>query len=251
MRLTFPGRYDSAQFSKLDFHDSSIPQFLNSSIPQSDTKGRETRARSSSWYRIAKCVSAFCVALCVFGCSTESYRMKRAERLYREGQIYLAKGDQEKAMAKFQHSIEMAELIGYKPGIAHNLNEMAIICTTKGEFDKARELLDDSLAIYRDLNMAPEISKTLNNIALTYVKGREFQEAVDKYEELIAWDQKTNNELGVGLTLYNEGVVLQNHLGRIEESRKKYREALEIFKKLGEQQYIELVEKSLAKSTSQ
>jgi tetratricopeptide (TPR) repeat protein len=244
-------RSSAAEFSTSNFQDAPIPQSLNSSILQSDAKGSEKQAHSSSWYHIAKYVAAFCVALCVFGCSTESYRMKRAEQLYREGQIYLARGDQEKAMTKFQHSVEMAVMIGYKPGIAHNLNEMAIIQTARGEFDKARELLEQSLGMYQELDMAPEISKTLNNIALTYVKGREFEKAIDKYEQLIAWDTQTNNKLGVGVTLYNQGVLLQNHLGRLEQGREKYRQALEIFKRIGEEQYIELVEKSLAGGTSQ
>ncbi len=206
----------------------------------------------SSYVRDPRIVfGLFVIFVLSSGCSTQPYKMKRAERLYREGQMYLAKGDQEKAMTRFQHSVEMAEMSGYKPGIAHNLNEMAIIHTARGEFDKARELLKQSLGMYRELNMAPEISKTLNNIAITYVKGREFQKAVDQYEELIAWDIQTNNELGVGVTLYNQGVVLQNHLARIEQGRGKYQEALEIFKRLGEKQYIELVEKSLGGGISE
>jgi tetratricopeptide (TPR) repeat protein len=187
----------------------------------------------------------FAILVLMSGCSTESYRMKRAERLYREGQIYLAKGDQEKAMTKFQDSIEMAEMIGYKPGIAHNLNEMAIICTKQGEHGNARDLLVRALAIYRELAMSVEISKTMNNIASTYVRERDFHEALKRYDELIQWDRENNNDMGVAITLYNMGLVYHNHLRQPEEARKKYLEALEIFKSIGQDDQVRMIENIL------
>jgi len=187
--------------------------------------------------------------ICLFlitSCSTRPYRMKRAERLYRQGQIYLSKGNQEKAIAKFEESLSLSRMIEFKPGMAHNLNEMAIIHTTRGEYVKAREILSEALAVYKELNMEPEISKTLNNIALTYVRDRDFKEAINRYEELIEWDNKTNNDLGVAITQYNMALIYQNHLRQYEEARKKYSEALEILKMLGNKRYIQLVEENLA-----
>lgn len=193
-----------------------------------------------------KLLILFFLSLFLFtACSTRPYRMKRAERLYRQGQIYLSKGNQEKAIAKFEESLSLSRMIEFKPGIAHNLNEMAIIHTTRGEYVKAREILSEALAVYKDLNMGPEISKTLNNIASTYVRERDFKEAINRYEELIEWDQKQNNDLGVALSLYNIGVIYQNHLKQHQEAQKYYSEALKIFKRLGKEKYIQLLEKNI------
>ena len=182
----------------------------------------------------------------VVSCSTRPYRMKRAKRLYRQGQLYLSKGNQEKAIKKFEESLSLSRDIGFKPGVAHNLNEMAIIKTIGGEHVKARELHTEAMDIYKQLNMKPEVSKSLNNIAGTYMRERNFKEAIKQYEDLLKWDRQTQNKFGVGITLYNIGLIYQNHLRRYEDAKKKYLEALAVFHELGHEKYIQLVEQNLA-----
>ena len=182
----------------------------------------------------------------VVSCSTRPYRMKRAKRLYRQGQLYLSKGNQEKAIKKFEESLSLSRDIGFKPGVAHNLNEMAIIKTIGGEHVKARELHTEAMDIYKQLNMKPEVSKSLNNIAGTYVRERNFKEAIKQYEDLLNWDKETNNELGVAITLNNMGLIYQNYLRQRSEAKRKYSEALSILKKLGNREFIQMVEKNLA-----
>ena len=179
-------------------------------------------------------------------CSTRPYRMKRAKRLYRQGQLYLSKGNQEKAIKKFEESLSLSRDIGFKPGVAHNLNEMAIIKTIGGEHVKARELHTKAMDIYKELNMKPEVSKSLNNIAGTYVRERNFKEAIKQYEDLLNWDKETNNELGVAITLNNMGLIYQNYLRQRSEAKRKYSEALSILKTLGNREFIQMVEKNLA-----
>jgi len=96
-------------------------------------------------------------------------------------------------MLKFEKSLSLAREAGFKAGMAHNLNEMAIIHTARGEYAEARELLAEAVEIYKEFNMEPEVSKSLNNVAVTYVKERDFKEAVSRYEELLTWDGKTDN----------------------------------------------------------
>jgi tetratricopeptide (TPR) repeat protein len=177
--------------------------------------------------------------------------MKRAERLYRQGQSYLSQGERNKAAEKFEESLELSRMIAFKPGIAHNLNEMAIIHTTHGEFAKAREILSESLEIYKELDMAPEVSKTLNNIVVTYAKAGRFREALAKYEQLLDWDGETGNRLGQAITLNNMGLIYQNHLRDAEKAREKYTEALQIFQDLGENKYVRSVERNLGTLESQ
>jgi tetratricopeptide (TPR) repeat protein len=186
--------------------------------------------------------------ICLFlitSCSTRPYRMKRAERLYRQGQLYHQKGQLDKAIQKLEESLSLAEMIGFEAGVAHNLNEIALVHLTKRECSRSREMFSESLAIYEKLNMGPEISKTLNNIASTYLGERNFKGAIKKYEELIEWDKKQNNDLGVALSLYNIGVIYQNHLKQHQEAQKYYSEALKLFKKLGKEKYIRLLEQNI------
>jgi tetratricopeptide (TPR) repeat protein len=178
-------------------------------------------------------------------CAPRFLQIRRAELLYKEGQILLSKGKGEEAMLKFEKSLSLAREAGFKAGMAHNLNEMAIIHTARGEYAGARELLAEAVEIYKEFNMEPEVSKSLNNVAVTYVKERDFKEAVNRYEELLTWDGKTDNRLGMGITLYNMGLIYESHLGEREEAQKRYSEALKIFKKLGNEKYIKAVEKNM------
>jgi len=131
--------------------------------------------------------------------------------------------------------------------VAHNLNELAIINTARGEYAKARELFNEALGIYKELNMEIEISKSLNNIALTYVRERRFQEAIEWFKDLMAWDAKSGNELGIGITLYNMALIYHQHLGMKEKAKECFSKALKIFKETGNKRYIEKIQERIQK----
>ena len=172
-------------------------------------------------------------------------QIRRAELLYKKGQVYLSKGEEAKAIAKFKESLSLAMEAGFNTGVAHNLNEIAIIHTSRGEYVKARDALARAIEIYGAANMKPEVSKSLNNMAVTYVRKQDFKEALNQYEELLKWDRKTNNDLGVAITLNNMGIIYEHHLREREKAQRRFLEALKIFRKLGNKRYIKAVEKNM------
>ncbi len=178
-------------------------------------------------------------------CAPRFMQIRRAELLYKKGQVHLSKGEEAKAIAKFEKSLSLAMEAGFKAGVAHNLNEIAIIHTSRGEYAKARDALAGAIKIYGEADMKPEVSKSLNNIAITYVREQDFKEALNRYEELLKWDRKTDNHLGVGITLYNMGLIYEHHLKKREDALRRYSEALKIFKKLGNEKYIRAVENNM------
>ena len=199
--------------------------------------------RHSQTFRL---VILFSVSLLIItSCSLRSARIRRAELLYKKGQILLSKGKSEEALVKFQESLSLARETGFKPGVAHNMNEMAIIHTSKGNYLKARESLTEAIEIYKEVNMEPEISKSLNNIALTYMREHDFKEALNQYEALLEWDRKTHNQLGLAITLNNMGLIYDRHLGEHREAQRRYSQALKIFQEFGKEEYIESVKRNM------
>ncbi|MCK5404432.1 MAG: tetratricopeptide repeat protein [Desulfobulbaceae bacterium] len=178
-------------------------------------------------------------------CSHKQYQMKKAEYLYKTGQRYVSKGEEQKGLRAFERSLALAREAEFEAGVAHNLNEMGILRTARGEYDVARELFSEALAVYRKLEMHPEISKTLNNIALTYVQEMRYGMAVNQYEELAEWDGATGNDLGMAIALFNMGQVLEKNLQKNKEARANYEEALAVFKKLNNDRYIQVVQQKL------
>ena len=135
--------------------------------------------------------------------------------------------------------MDLSEKTGFEAGVAHNLNELAIIHTTRGEFEKARSELSRALEIYRELDMQPEVSKTLNNMVQTYLRGGQYEDAIQHYERLIEWDEKTNNLLGVAISLYNMALIYDRHLGDREKALAAYNRSVKIFRETGNEKYLE------------
>ncbi len=207
------------------------------------TSGKDTR------YRIPNPVTCFMIPSFVFfflitSCSSSFVHTRRAKILYQQGQDFFFEGERDKAAIKFEESFAWAQKAGFKPGIAHNLNQMAIIHTFKGEYDTARKKLIQAVEIYKELGMQPEASKALSNIAITYVKKGEFAKAIVQYEKLLEWDRKIKNYLGMGIALNNMGLIYENHLGKPKEAQKSYLRAMKILKESGNEKYIKSVQKN-------
>lgn len=179
-------------------------------------------------------------------CSVRQYRMKRAERLYKQGHIYIAKGELERAVEKFEESLSLSKMMDHRAGIADNMNAIGLVHMNRYEYAKARDIFMETLPLYRKLELNPEISKTLSNIASTFLGERRFNKAISQYEELLNWDAETGNRLGQAITLNNMGLIYQNHLRDTDKAREKYEEALRIFEELGNEEYANSVRKSLA-----
>jgi tetratricopeptide (TPR) repeat protein len=187
-----------------------------------------------------------CILL-VFSCATTSSRVNRAERLYEEGQVLASRGKLDEALTKFQESLSLAKEENFQAGVAHNLNEMAILHTTQGEYDKARERLTQALVIYKGLKMNTETSKALNNFSLTYVKEGNSRAALSSYETLLDWDRQTNNRLGEAITRNSMGLIYELNLREYGEAQEQYARALEILEKIGSKARAEAVRKNLTR----
>jgi len=183
----------------------------------------------------------------ISSCSARSVQIKRAENRYKKGQYFASKGEVDKAILNFEKSIRMARAVEFKEGVAHNLNELAIIYSSRGEYAKARKMLGEALEIYKELHMAPETSKAMNNIAITYVREQKFQEALKWFEDLIEWDTNTGNQLGVGITLYNMALIYHQHLGMKDKARDCLARALKIFRETGNEKYIQMIQERMIK----
>ncbi|SPD72149.1 hypothetical protein PITCH_A1190025 [uncultured Desulfobacterium sp.] len=162
----------------------------------------------------------------ISSCSVRSVQIKRAKDYYQKGQVLVSRGEVDRAIVSFEKSIRIARAENFREGIAHNLNEIAIIYTGKGEAAKARELLREAVTIYKELDMKPEASKALDNIAKTYMKEQQFKEAIDTYDELIEWDKLSGNELGIGITRYNMALIYYHYLGMEEKAKECFIKAL-------------------------
>ena len=183
-------------------------------------------------------IPAMLLALLLVTACAGDYARKRAQSLYLQGQALVNRGETERAIKKFEKSIYLSEKTGFEAGVAHNLNELAIIHTNRGEFETARTELKQALEIYRSLEMNPEISKAMNNMVQTYRMEGRFEDAIEHYKKLIVWDEKSGNRLGMAFSLWNMALIYERYLGDHEKARTARNWSLEIFREPGNEKYL-------------
>ncbi len=169
-------------------------------------------------------LSAFLVTL-LCSCGIHAYRLRRAKQLYHQGQLLEDQGKTEDAYKKFQASLSLARKAHYRPGIAHNLNELAIIKTSKGQYEEARRLLREALKIYKELDMKPQVSKVLNNVAITYLRQGDIKDTLLTYQKLLKWDNSIGNKMGQLVVLYNTAQIYERYLNQPCNAKACYEKA--------------------------
>ncbi len=189
-------------------------------------------------FRAMAIVPALMLLMVIVTACAGDYARKRAKHYYTQGQNLVNRGDTDRAIKKFEKSMDLSEKTGFDAGIAHNLNELAIIHTERGEFETARSELARALEIYLARNMIPEVSKTLNNKVQTYTREGRFEDAILHYETLVAWDERTDNQLGMAISLYNMALIYDRHLGDRAKALDAYNRSVKIFKKTGNEKYL-------------
>jgi tetratricopeptide (TPR) repeat protein len=178
-------------------------------------------------------------------CTSRPFQQQQAQRLYFQGQSLLSQGKTDEAYEKFDQSYQLSEKSDDPTGMAHNLNEKAIIYTARGQYENARKALTQSIEIYKALGMNPEVSKALNNLALTYLREKRFQDSVDRYAVLLEWDRESGNRLGEGIVLNQMGWIYASFLKKPKKAYALYADARDIFKELGKSEHLIIVEKNI------
>jgi len=174
------------------------------------------------------------ITLLVSGPCSHPRPSDQARILYEEGQGLLSKGRPDAALKRFEASLALSREQDDARGTAHNLNEIGIIHTQKRSFAEARTCFQEAETLYRRLDMAGEISKTLNNRAITFILEKRYGEAASVYHDLLEWDERSGNRLGLAITHTNLGHLYETFLNQPAEAIAAYEKACGLLNELGD-----------------
>jgi diguanylate cyclase (GGDEF)-like protein len=184
-------------------------------------------------------------------------------------------GELDNAVAHEQHSLELQAALGDEVGAARALSNLGTIARDRGDFARALDLHMQSLAIrervdenleltlrnlgliYRDLGddamtrkyftRAIDVStrhgdysnyaSTLGTYASYLVDTGEFAPALAAADEALAVARVVGNKPSVGFNLLDSGRALIG-LGRLNEATKRLRDALDMGRKLDQQEIV-------------
>jgi tetratricopeptide (TPR) repeat protein len=150
------------------------------------------------------------------------------------GLLYQAKGEWERAIEYYEHSLAILEKVGDEHGMATTFNNLGLVYQAKGEWDRAIECYERSLAITQEMGDGYAVARIFNNLGEVYrVKG-EWERAMEYYERSLAIREKVGDEHGMAATFNNVGSVYQAK-GEWERAIEYYERSLAIMEKVGDE----------------
>lgn len=155
--------------------------------------------------------------------------------------------DHEQAKLLRQKSLQFFKEIGDKRGIAVSLNNIANNMQALGEIENVIEMFSESLQISKAIGDRRFASIVMLNIAQAYLEyNDDFEMAEQYYLESIKTFQEIDGKRGLVYALHNYADALLEY-GKLIDSRKYFRESLEMACSLNDPALIILVLAGIAK----
>jgi len=182
-----------------------------------------------------------------------------SQRLYREGQAALLRGDLKEASGRFRSSLEIAREGGNREGVASNLHALAMVDIQRkrwreamGHMEKALAMDRDSLELGRKNGLAKERIRVLEakvvtdliDLARLHRRLYEPRAAVERLREALAIDLRLGRDRGAAITHNNIGRLLLA-LDDIEEAERHFKSSLRLFEKLKDEKSAGAVRRNL------
>lgn len=159
----------------------------------------------------------------------------RALRCY-AGSSFLA-GMFEQAQRANEESLALFRAAGDERGIAELLHRIGINALQLGERERAQQLLEESLALFRKRGSALGEAQAIGALGYVAHDARDFERAL----ELLGRSEEISAEIGFTwweLSMVAYGADCEFELGRIDESERKDRRALELGRQIEDRQSL-------------
>ena len=154
-----------------------------------------------------------------------------AKVLEKKGEVYLNRGEFEKARdltdrglsLSEKNTVERCRLLGTKAESYNN----------QGEYDRAREILIEQKKIAEDLGLDEERAEALKNLGISSFRQGDYDKAVQYLQESIDISEGMEDVKKVADAYQNLGLIYGNQ-EKLDEALKNYEIALENYEKIGD-----------------
>ncbi len=100
-------------------------------------------------------------------------------------QPYFIEAEHEKGKIYIEEAINIAEKIGYKPGIAFSRNALAAYYIQRGESEKALENTLIAIEMFEQINEQQHVYAAYNNLAIIYKGMERYKEGIAVYLKML------------------------------------------------------------------
>ncbi|HLH30363.1 MAG TPA: tetratricopeptide repeat protein, partial [Terriglobia bacterium] len=177
-----------------------------------------------------------CAGRAVAHSKANGMRLLEARALLVQGRAFQNLGDIGNALQAFENAQTMYQSAGDKGGAARALNAVAGVYHIRGEASQADRVFAQAVGIFREIGDRGDLASTLSNLGLNRRAQQDDPETKRVFEESVVIARDVGDrELLAGI-LTNFGTFLDQR--EPLEARKRYEQALEIFRSMGSQQGV-------------
>lgn len=149
--------------------------------------------------------------------------------------LYKDKGEWDKAIECFKHSMEILEKAGDKHGMAAAYNNLGFLYKDKDQWEEADKCFQLSLEILEMVHDERGKADIFNNQGLLYKDKKDWDKASECFNKSLKIMKSTGDEQGMAATFNNLGFLYKDW-EKWEEADKYFRRNLEILQKNGDEQ---------------
>ena len=148
------------------------------------------------------------------------------------GNIHRIKGNLEKALKYFEKALKLFEESGIKDGMATIYGNIGSVSRIKGELEKALKYYEKALRLNEESGSKERMATIYGDIGTVYGIKGEFEKALEYYKKALELDEELGIKEGMANLLGSVGIIFKTK-GELEKALKYFGKALELFEELG------------------
>jgi tetratricopeptide (TPR) repeat protein len=175
------------------------------------------------------------IARCVHGLG--DLTMTKSEAARREGKTDEATRHLAAALRYYQEALPLFEAMGGTLGVAASHRMFGVVALRRGEHDEAERRFREALTRFRDVESVRGQANCLSDLGFLALKRNDLDSALSLYTESHFATQRMPETWEAGIALRGLGEVSQG-LNRIEDARRYFTQAVEIFTGLNDHEQV-------------
>ncbi len=148
------------------------------------------------------------------------------------GNIYLTRGDLERAEEMNHLALEIYEQLGNRKGVARTYRNLGHIYLTQGDLERAEEAQRQALDVNKQLGSREGIGNSHGNLGNIYLTRGDLENAEEMQRQSLEIYEQLGSREGVARAYANLGVIYLTRR-ELDPAEKMQRQALEIYEQLG------------------
>ena len=138
-----------------------------------------------------------------------------ASSLGNQGVYCWLKTDYPQALDYYLKALKIDEELKDKNGMAKRLSNIGNIYAQQGDYPKALDYYFKALKMKEEIGAKNEIAKTLGNIGGVFTEQKDFQKALEYYFKALKIGEEIGDKGRIAIQLGNIGIVYQMQAGRL------------------------------------